>query len=70
MPRPGSGRSEAVRIRLSDDAWGYFQELQAQVRREHPEAQVEDGDVGTRKVLATWIEGRIREETDDIRRDG
>jgi len=62
MPPPASGRSEVVRIRLSDDAWRYFQQLQAQVRAEYPEAEVEEGDIGTRQVLATWVEGVIREE--------
>lgn len=64
MPRSASERSEAVRIRLSDDAWEWFREMRDKVRRESPEAQVEDGDVGTRQVLATWIEGVIREEID------
>lgn len=62
MPRSGSGRSEAIRIRLSDDAWRYFQQLQGAVRAARPDAEVLEGDIGTRQVLATWVEEQIREE--------
>jgi hypothetical protein len=61
MPRPGSERSEAVRIRVSSLAWAHFEHLRDKVRRDNPEAEVLAGDSGTRQVLSVWIEEQIRQ---------
>lgn len=62
MPPLASGRSEVVRIRLSSLAWASFEDLRDAVRRDQPDAEVLDGDQGTRQMLTTWIEEQIREE--------
>lgn len=62
MPLRVYERSEVIRIRLSDAAWAYFEELRDSVRRDTPEAEVMQGDQGTRQVLATWIEEIVREQ--------
>lgn len=56
-------RSEAIRIRLSEEAWAYFEGLRVKAQELDPDA-VQDGDTGTRQVLAVWIEGMIREAID------
>lgn len=65
MPPPASGRSEAVRIRLSSFAWAYFEDLRDAMRRKNPEAEVLEGDQGTRQVLTVWLEEQIREQVDN-----
>lgn len=60
MPPRVYERSEAIRIRLSDSTWAFFEELRDRVRRDTPEAAVSDGDQGTRQVLVTWIEEQVR----------
>jgi hypothetical protein len=61
MPRPVSGRSEAVRIRLSPVAWAYFEDLHDQLRQGNPEVQLLQGDQGVRQILSVWVEEQIRE---------
>lgn len=55
-----AGRSEVLRITLSDEAWRYFETLRDVVRRDNPKADVSPGDRGTRLVLRAWIEMEIR----------
>lgn len=63
MRLPVSGRSESIRVHLSEHAWGYFQDLRSKAQELDPDA-VQDGDTGTRQVLAVWVEGMIREALD------
>lgn len=70
MSPSDSGRSEVLRITLSAVAWCYFEGLRDTVRCDHPEADVPQGDQGTRLVLRTWIEEAIRDAVGEVPRSG
>lgn len=68
MPPPVSGRSEVIRLSLTQEEWSYFEDYRDVLRRESPEAEVLPGDTGTRQVLRAWVEGMIQETVAEARK--